>query len=135
MQLPAQYQPAELDRLGRLGFSHPAHAAIARELVSIRRADWASDPIVTLLTSAPVELASIIQDAAAATLPAIGADAEARYARGVINRALVNVIAREKTELLALLRRLDTEAQADQVVAVQKGLVDLEAERRFLQES
>jgi DNA primase len=134
LQLPQQYQPAELERLVRLGFSHPAHAALTRQLLEIRRADWAQDPIVGLMQRDLGPLASILQDAAAQSLPAVGAEAESRYARGVINRALVNVIAREKTELLALLRRLDADNQREQVAAVQKGLVDLEAERRKLQE-
>ena len=134
LQLPGHYQQSELERLVRLGFSHPAHAALSRELHRVRAENWNVDPTVALLAQAPAALKDIIHDAAAQQLPAAGAEAEARYARGVINRALVNVINREKVELLSLLRRLDHDNQAEQVAAIQQGLVDLENERRKLQE-
>ena len=133
LQMPGQYQPKELERLVRLGFSHPAHAAVARALLELRRADWSSDPVVQLMSQDLGSLEGVVRDSAANNLPAHGIEAETRYARGVINSALINVISREKTELLALLRRLDPNNQADQISAVQQGLVALETERRALQ--
>jgi DNA primase len=44
----------------------------------------------------------------------------------------MQALAREKTDLLAALKRIDSSANADQVAQIQQQLVELESERRAL---
>jgi hypothetical protein len=55
------------------------------------------------------------------------------YAQGVLARGIAAILAREKTELLAALRREDPASEQHKQIGIQ--LQQLEAERRALGES
>jgi DNA primase len=67
------------------------------------------------------------------TLPANTDEQLLRYGQGVISRGLAAVLAREKNELLAALRRTDKETDPSTYAEIQRKLVALEAERRTVQ--
>jgi hypothetical protein len=55
-----------------------------------------------------------------------------RYAQGVVNGAMIKALEREKSDLLAALRRAEANASDEQKSAIQRQLVELEEERRSL---
>jgi predicted transcriptional regulator len=72
----------------------------------------------------------VLLEIAGQTLPARDEAGLVVYAQGVIERGLKAILAREKTELLAALRREEPSSEAHK--AIGKKLQDLEAERRAL---
>jgi DNA primase len=67
---------------------------------------------------------------ALAELPATSDSDLERYSKGVVSGAMLQALAREKNDLLAALKRIDMATQPDSYAAVQRQLVELEAERR-----
>jgi hypothetical protein len=75
----------------------------------------------------------VLREIAAQSLPATDDEGLVRYGQGVISSALINVIAREKADLLASLRRIDASTSPEESATVSRALMELEAERRKLQ--
>lgn len=85
-----------------------------------------------LIANTDQSLHGLIRELALAEMP-VKSDAEmARYCQGIVSAAMLQALSREKTDLLAALKRIDPSSGADQVMAVQQQLVELENERRKL---
>lgn len=67
-----------------------------------------------------------------AELPVVREEEIPKYCNGVVTAALVTAMNREKTDLLQVLRRLDSATQQVELQQVQQQLVELEQERRRL---
>lgn len=133
VQIPSSFDDIQLVRIIRAGFTNPSHnsllAAIANSLASRTAGDWLN----VIASSTNPLLHGMLREVAAQTLPATDDESLVRYGQGVISSALISVIAREKADLLASLRRIDAATSPEESAAVSRALMDLEAERRKLQ--
>lgn len=133
VQIPGSFDDNQLVRIIRAGFTNPSHnsllESIANSLASRTAADWLN----VIASSTKPELHAMLREVAAQTLPATDAEGLVRYGQGVISSALISVIAREKADLLASLRRIDAATSPEESAAVSRALMELEAERRKLQ--
>ena len=85
-----------------------------------------------LANSVSEELLPLVRRLALAPLPVTSeADLE-RYASGIVNAAMLQTLTREKTDLLAALKRLEGSSSTEQIDQIQRQLISLEAERRAL---
>lgn len=132
LQVPQAADVSQVVKLVRAGFSEPQHnellTVIGSSISSISSPDW----LQTVSSNCPEQLLPILRESAATNLPASDEEGLRRYGQGVIAKALTNLLAREKADLLAALRRLNPETESDDVAKVQRGLVELETERRKL---
>lgn len=131
VQVPDSYTKDELVHLVKVGFSAPAHnsllEAIGSSLISHGDADW-----LAIINSATDDrLHPLLRAIGAQNLPARNQEELIRYGRGVISRALVNALAHEKAELLAQLRRAESD-QTD-TTEISRKLMQIENQRRKLQ--
>jgi DNA primase len=131
LQAPQAFDSNSLLRITAAGltdsrFQQIAQAA-ARNFGEHQSGNWAN----TLLTQLPDEFGELIRELAMAEMPVSSPAELDRYARGVVRGAQIQALAREKTELLAALRRIDP-ANSEQSAAIQKQLVLLDQERRAL---
>ena len=133
VQVPSSFTPEQLVRIVRDGFSSPAHNAILEAIGTSLSSQNSSDWLRVIAESTPESLHPMLREIAAQALPAHDLDGLNRYGQGVINRALINALAHTKADLLAALRRVDSVASPDESAAIQRQLVELEAERRKLQ--
>ena len=85
-----------------------------------------------LATNLPPEDLGFLRELALVGLPANNEQDRIRYCEGVVKGALLQALAREKVDLLAALKRIDAQENAQQYSQVQKELVELELERRRL---
>ena len=132
VQVPSAYEPEALTRIATTGFGTPVHNAILKNILLVSSAQNSPDWLNQIASALPAELVPVLREIAAKELPATDSEGLQRYAKGVVNKALMNALAQEKAELLAALRRLTPE-QTDENTRIQKSLVDLEAQRRKLQ--
>ncbi|MEY4424252.1 MAG: hypothetical protein RLZZ258_1355 [Actinomycetota bacterium] len=133
VQVPSSFTPEQLVRIVRDGFSSPVHNAILEAIGTSLSSQNSSDWLRVIAESTPESLHPMLREIAAQALPAHDLDGLNRYGQGVINRALINALAHTKADLLAALRRVDSVASPDESAAIQRQLVELEAERRKLQ--
>ncbi|MEO0027206.1 MAG: hypothetical protein RL716_537 [Actinomycetota bacterium] len=133
VQVPSGFTPEQLVRIVRDGFSSAAHNAILEAIGTSLSSQNSSDWLRVIAESTPEALHPLLREIAAQALPAHDLDGLNRYGQGVINRALINALAHTKADLLAALRRVDSVANPDESAAIQRQLVELEAERRKLQ--
>lgn len=133
VQVPRSYTPAQLTRLLKSGFSAQSHAIIATSMSAASAAQAKEEWLQTIAANLDERLHPMLREIAAQPLPASDELAIEKYAHGVIARALSSVIAREKADLLAALRRIDQADQPREYAELQKQLVELEAERRTVQ--
>jgi DNA primase len=140
LQVPQALPFAVLGRIVTAGFAAPAHAAIGRAISGALGANGAilsqghSEYLRQISGLLPDDLQDLLREIAATTLPASNEAGLAAYAEGVLIRALDNVLNREKNALLAQLRRLDPNAEADAHRDVQGKLMAIEAQRRSLRQ-
>jgi DNA primase len=131
LQVPDAVQAEQLIQIVRGGFSHPSHnavlVAVGSSSASLGQPTW----MQTVASACPTELLSLLREIAAQPLPASDHESLKRYGQGVIARALVNVLARQKADLLAELRRV--EAGSVEATRVQQSLIEIEQQRRALQ--
>lgn len=131
LQVPEAVQAEQLIQIVRGGFSHPSHnavlVAVGSSSASLGQATW----MHTVASACSPELLPLLREIAAQPLPAADPEGLKRYGQGVIARALVNVLAREKSDLLAELRRVEP-GSAD-AARVQQSLIAVEQKRRALQ--
>jgi DNA primase len=131
LQVPEAVQAEQLIQIVRGGFSHPSHnavlVAVGSSSASLGQASW----MQTVASACSPELLPLLREIAAQPLPAADPEGLKRYGQGVIARALVNVLAREKSDLLAELRRVEP-GSAD-AARVQQSLIEVEQKRRALQ--
>ena len=109
------------------------HSALANALMAsldkYEGFDWLSE----LTQNTPPSLQATLREIAATPLPATDELELLRYCRGVAARAFSKVLAQQKAELLAELRRLDPENEPEKYQQVQRSLVAIETKRRSLE--
>lgn len=133
VQIPTSFRAEQVIRIVRDGFSVPAHnlilESIGSSLAYLDSVDWLN----TIARATPDELQSMLRSIAAQALPARNQEDLVKYGQGVMTRALVNVLEHEKADLMTLLRRSDIVDDPVESARIQRGLVEIEAERRKLQ--
>lgn len=132
LQQPSAFSVEQLRRMQAAGFNEKEH----RELVEIilRNPETLISPSFAneLANQAPEELLPLIRKLALAPLPVSSESELERYASGIVNAAMLQTLAREKTDLLAALKRLEGSSNVEQIDQIQRELISLEAERRAL---
>ena len=132
VQNPTAFSVAQLRRMQAAGISTADYKALLE--VVLEHSYRLSEPSFAnlLATSVDERLQAVVRQLALAPLP-LKSDADlGKYSLGIVNAAMIKALDREKTDLLAALRRAELAASEDQKVAIQRQLVDLEAERRSL---
>jgi DNA primase len=132
LQVPGGFTRAQLERINRAGMSAPLHRTVLEYVAKGLLEGQTSQQIIN---SAPENLMPALRTIAASPLPASDEAGLKRYANGVINRALEVVLGREKTDLLAELRRVDSALNPDHYRLLQQAIIDLDAEIRVLKEN
>lgn len=131
IQQPSFFSKLQLRRLAAASFTDSLNnrllALIASHEDSLGEADW-----VSILMQAEPELADAIRALAMAELPVRNQIELDRYAKGIVKSALMQALLREKNDLLAALKRLDTSTNPEAATAIQQELLKLEQERRSL---
>jgi len=132
IQHPVVFSQTQLRRMQAAGLTSAQHRAVLdlvlENIENIQDASFAN----LIASSAAEELLPIIRELALAPLP-IKSEADLpRYAKGVVNGAMIKALEREKSDLLAALRRAEANASEEQKSAIQRQLVELEEERRSL---
>lgn len=132
VQNPTAFSVAQLRRMQAAGISTPDYKALLE--IVLENSDRLSEPSFANLLATSVEerLQSVVRQLALAPLPLKSEADLGKYSLGIVNAAMIKALDREKTDLLAALRRAELAASEDQKVAIQRQLVDLEAERRSL---
>jgi DNA primase len=85
-----------------------------------------------LANQAGDHLQDVIRQLALAPLPMKSEADLGKYSMGIVSGAMIKALEREKTDLLAALRRAELASSDEQKAAIQRQLVELEAERRSL---
>ncbi len=130
VQRPQAFTPELLSRIVGAGFTQSDFGLIAEAASRISSELRASDWVNQLANQLVGDQLDLLRALALAELPATSdADLE-RYSKGVVSGAMLQALAREKNDLLAALKRIDMATQPDSYAAVQRQLVELEAERR-----
>jgi len=132
LQYPSSFSQQQLRRMQAAGFTTSVYRLlmdlVLEHFGSASEASFAN----TLASSASEELVPVIRELALAPLP-VNSDADiAKYCKGVVNGAIIKTLEREKSDLLAALRRAEGTASDEQKAAIQRELVELEEERRSL---
>ncbi len=132
IQHPVFFSQTQLRRMQAAGLTSAQHRAVLdlvlENIENIQDASFAN----LIASSAAEELLPLIRELALAPLP-IKSEADLpRYAQGVVNGAMIKALEREKSDLLAALRRAEANASEEQKSAIQRQLVELEEERRSL---
>lgn len=132
VQNPTAFDVSQLRRMQAAGISTPEYKALLE--IVLENADRISEPTFAnlLATVAQDSLQSTVRKLALAPLPLKSEADLAKYSLGIVNAAMIKALDREKTDLLAALRRAELAASEEQKVAIQRQLVELEAERRLL---
>jgi DNA primase len=132
VQRPQSFTPQQLRRITAAGLTSSEHQLVLSAASSISDQLAAADFANQLSLLVPDDQVGLIRELALANLP-VRNDAElGKYSAGIVRGALMQALAREKTDLLAALKRIDSSANADQVAQIQQQLVELESERRAL---
>lgn len=132
LQNPSAFSVQQLRRMQAAGISTPSYKALLE--IVLENSDQLTEPSFANLVAsvASQELQSEIRELALSPLP-LKSEAElGKYSQGIVISAMIRALDREKTDLLAALRRAELGASDEQKAAIQRQLVDLEAERRSL---
>lgn len=132
VQNPTAFSVSQLRRMQAAGISTPDYKALLE--IVLENAERISEPSFAnlLATSADERLQAVVRQLALAPLPLKSEADLGKYSLGIVNAAMIKALDREKTDLLAALRRAELAASEEQKVAIQRQLVELEAERRSL---
>lgn len=132
VQRPKAFTPLQLRRIAAAGFATAEHQQILSSAVSIADQLDALDFANQLSVLVPDELAGLVRELALAPLPVRDDGELVKYSAGIVRGALMQALAREKTDLLAALKRIDSGEHPEQTAQIQQQLVELETERRTL---
>lgn len=132
VQNPTAFSVSQLRRMQAAGISTPDYKALLE--IVLENAERISEPSFAnlLATAADEGLQAVVRQLALAPLPLKSEADLGKYSLGIVNAAMIKALDREKTDLLAALRRAELAASEEQKVAIQRQLVELEAERRSL---
>lgn len=132
VQRPSSFSPLQLRRISAAGFTTNEHQQILVAATSLTDQLASNDFANQLSNLVPDELAGLIRELALTALPVRDSQELERYCNGVVRGAMMQALAREKTDLLAALKRIDAANYPDQVNQIQQQLMELETERRSL---
>lgn len=132
VQLPGSFTSSQLRKISAAGMADTNFQRIVDGVAQIVGQDLPGDFHNNLLNQLPEELAPLVRELALAELPVGEKSDLERYSKGIVRGAIIQALSREKEDLLGALRRLDPTNQAEAIAAVQRQLVELEAERRQL---
>ena len=130
VQVPDAFDRATALRICHSAFSAPTHIAVASAIEAAIDFVGKHEFLPTLAVALGPELQPVLFEIAGQTLPARTEDELKIYGQGVIARGVVALLAREKNELLAALRRTDIGTEPEAHKEIQQKLVQLENERR-----
>ncbi len=133
VQVPAALDSTLALRICKSAFSAPTHIAVANAIEAAIGLLGKHEFLPTLAVSLPQELQPALLEIAGQPLPARNEAELLVYAQGVVSRGISSILAREKNELLAALRREEPDTEQHRQIGIQ--LQQLEAERRALGES
>lgn len=133
VQVPTAYSKEQLSRIAASGVSSSALQRIVMVLQQLSDKKDAPDWLNLVGNALAIDDQQLFRQLAVAPLPAKDEQALKKYAEGVIRRAMINALDREKSDLLLALRRFDPEKHQKEMALVQVHLQDLERERRILQ--
>ena len=133
VQVPAALDQGLALRICKSAFSAPTHIAVANSIEGAIALLGNHEFLPTLAISLPPELQPVLLEIAGQPLPARNEAELLVYAQGVVSRGISAILAREKNELLAALRREEPETERHRQIGIQ--LQELEAERRALGDS
>ena len=132
VQRPQSFTPVQLRRITAAGLTSSEHQQVLAAASSISDQLANSDFANQLSLLVPDDLVGLIRELALASLPVRNDQELGKYSSGIVRGALMQALGREKTDLLAALKRIDSAEYPDQVVQIQQQLVELETERRAL---
>lgn len=132
LQNPSAFSLQQLRRMQAAGVISGAYKQLL-DLI-IENADHLADPsFANMLAHRGDEgLQNTIRQLALAPLPLKSEADLGKYSQGIVSGAMIKALDREKTDLLAALRRAELASSDEQKSAIQRQLVELEAERRSL---
>ncbi len=133
VQVPSALDSTLALRICKSAFSAPTHIAVANAIEAAIGLLGKHEFLPTLAVSLPQELQPVLLEIAGQPLPARNEAELLVYAQGVVSRGISSILAREKNELLAALRREEPDTEQHRQIGIQ--LQQLEAERRALGES
>jgi DNA primase len=133
VQVPAAVDSAVALRLCKSAFSAPTHIAVATAIEAAISLLGQHEFLPTIAQSLPQALHPVLLEIAGQPLPARNETELVVYAQGVLARGIAAILAREKTELLAALRREEPNSEQHKQIGLK--LQELEAERRALGEN
>ena len=133
VQVPDSYSADQLSRITSAGFGSSQLQQIAIVLTDLVDKKHEPNWLNQIGNAVREQDQQLFRQLAVASLPAKDDAALKKYAEGVIRRAMMNALDREKSDLLMALRRFDPEKQQREMGLIQKHLQELEQERRQLQ--
>ena len=133
VQVPDAYSADQLSRITSAGFGSSQLQQIAIVLTDLVDKKLEPNWLNQIGNAVREQDQQLFRQLAVAPLPAKDDSALKKYAEGVIRRAMINALDREKSDLLMALRRFDPEKQQREMGLIQKHLQELEQERRQLQ--
>lgn len=133
VQVPDAYTEEQLARMTSAGFGSSQIQQIAVVLNDLIGKKDAPDWLNQVGNAVREEDQQLFRQLAVAPMPAKDEASLKKYAEGVIRKAMMNALDREKSDLLMALRRFDPESHQREMGLIQRHLQDLEKERRELQ--
>lgn len=132
VQNPSAFSVSKLRRMQAAGLTTPEYRALLE--VVLENSERLAEPSFAnlLVTAVEERLQAVVRQLALAPLPLKSEADLGKYSLGIVNAAMIRALDREKTDLLAALRRAELAASDEQKMAIQRQLVELEAERRSL---
>lgn len=132
IQHPSAFNQDHLLRIYAAGLQDALHQSLMQLALAHKESLAQPDWVNILASESSDDLLSLIRELALVELPVKNEVELLRYAKGVVNGALMQALAREKIDLMAALRRMDPDTMADAVNQIQRQLMNLESERRKL---
>lgn len=135
LQRPVSFSFEQLQRMAASGFTTGEYQAVLETAVSLGESLSDSGFSNLLATRVDESLLDLVRRLSLAPLPATGDDELARYCRGVVKGAVLQALNQEKIDLMAAMRRIDSDLNPEAQSAISLQLVELETERRALMKS
>ncbi|NCW95649.1 MAG: hypothetical protein EBW72_04120 [Actinobacteria bacterium] len=132
VQHPAAFSIEQLRRMQAAGFSEKEHRELVDVILQNPQSLSESNFANALANTVGEELLPLVRALALAPLPVANESELQRYSAGIVSGAMLQTLNREKTDLLAALKRLEGSSSTDQIDQIQRQLMSLEAERRAL---
>lgn len=133
LQVPNSYSTEQLSRITSAGFGSSQLQQVAIVIQDLVEKKDSPDWLNQVGNAVREEDQQLFRQLAVAPMPAKDELSLQKYAKGVVQKAMMNALDREKSDLLMALRRFDPDKQQKEMELIQRHLQDLERERRELQ--